>query len=171
MHFPAAESACGGCAGGAAGFGFGGGQSTGGAGSFGAGPAASGGFAAKFGGGSKAPVTTFFLKTLPFIVTPLPFIVTPLPFIVTPLPFVVTPLPFIVTPLPFIVTTLPFFSKAASTGWPMDDVSNVPAKLAAAADGSRRRDCHFADAPSPSLLERLLNGEGRVQQNDSLADG
>ena len=150
MHFPAAESACGGCAGGAAGFGFGGGQSTGGAGSFGAGPAASGGFAAKFGGGSKAPVTTFFLKTLPFIVTPLPFVVTP---------------------LPFIVTTLPFFSKAASTGWPMDDVSNVPAKLAAAADGSRRRDCHFADAPSPSLLERLLNGEGRVQQNDSLADG
>ena len=35
---------------------------------------------------------------------------------------------------------------------------------------SRRRDCHFADTPSPSLLKRLLKAEG-VQQNDSLADG
>ena len=35
---------------------------------------------------------------------------------------------------------------------------------------SRRRDCHFADTPSPSTLKRLLKGEG-VQQNDSLADG
>ena len=26
--------------------------------------------------------------------------------------------------------------------------------------GSRRRDCHFADIPSPSLLKRLLKGEG-----------
>ena len=34
---------------------------------------------------------------------------------------------------------------------------------------SCRRDCHFADSPSPSLLKRLLKGEG-VQQNDSLAD-
>ena len=25
---------------------------------------------------------------------------------------------------------------------------------------SRRRDCHFADIPSPSLLKRLLKGEG-----------
>ena len=35
---------------------------------------------------------------------------------------------------------------------------------------SRRRDCHFADIPSPSTLKHLLKGEG-VQQNDSLADG
>ena len=35
---------------------------------------------------------------------------------------------------------------------------------------SRRRDCHFADIPSPLLLKRLLKGEG-VQQDDSLADG
>ena len=35
---------------------------------------------------------------------------------------------------------------------------------------SRRRDCHFADIPSPSILKHLLQGEG-VQQNDSLADG
>ena len=34
---------------------------------------------------------------------------------------------------------------------------------------SRRRDCHFADTPSPSALEHLLKGEG-VQQNDSLTD-
>ena len=36
---------------------------------------------------------------------------------------------------------------------------------------SRRRGCHFADVPSPSLLKHLLQGEGGVQQNDSLADG
>ena len=35
---------------------------------------------------------------------------------------------------------------------------------------SRRRDCHFADIPSPLLLKHLLEGEG-VQQNDILADG
>ena len=35
---------------------------------------------------------------------------------------------------------------------------------------SRRRDCHFSDTPSPSLLNCLLKGEG-VQQNDRLADG
>ena len=35
---------------------------------------------------------------------------------------------------------------------------------------SRRRDCHSADALSPSLLRHLLKVEG-VQQNDSLADG
>ena len=35
---------------------------------------------------------------------------------------------------------------------------------------SRRRDCHFADAPSPSVLKRLRKVEG-VQQNDGLADG
>ena len=36
--------------------------------------------------------------------------------------------------------------------------------------GSYWRDCHSADALSPSLLKRLLKVEG-VQQNDSLADG
>ena len=35
---------------------------------------------------------------------------------------------------------------------------------------SRRRDSHFADALSPSLLKNLLKVEG-LQQNDSLADG
>ena len=35
---------------------------------------------------------------------------------------------------------------------------------------SHWRDCHFADAPSPSLLKHLLKVKG-VQQNDSLADG
>ena len=35
---------------------------------------------------------------------------------------------------------------------------------------SRQRDCHFAGAPSSTLLKRPLNGEG-VQQNDSLAGG
>ena len=35
---------------------------------------------------------------------------------------------------------------------------------------SRRRDCHFTDIPSPSILKHLLKLEG-VQQNDSLADG
>ena len=25
---------------------------------------------------------------------------------------------------------------------------------------SRRRDCHFTDTPSPSLLKRLVKGEG-----------
>ena len=35
---------------------------------------------------------------------------------------------------------------------------------------SRRRDCHFADAPSPSLLKSLLKVE-RAQQNDSLVNG
>ena len=34
---------------------------------------------------------------------------------------------------------------------------------------SRRRDCHSADTPSPSLLKHLLKVEG-VQQNDSLAE-
>ena len=33
----------------------------------------------------------------------------------------------------------------------------------------RRRGCHSADTPSPSLLKDLRTGEG-VQQNDSLAD-
>ena len=33
---------------------------------------------------------------------------------------------------------------------------------------SRRRDCHFADALSPSLLMHLLKG---VHQNDSLVNG
>ena len=33
---------------------------------------------------------------------------------------------------------------------------------------SRRRDCHFANTPSPSLLKRPLKGLG-VQQNDSLS--
>ena len=36
---------------------------------------------------------------------------------------------------------------------------------------SRWRDCHFADALSPSLLEHLTKVEGEVQQNDSLTDG
>ena len=36
---------------------------------------------------------------------------------------------------------------------------------------SHWRDCHFADALSPSLLKHLLKGEGGGQQNDSLADG
>ena len=35
---------------------------------------------------------------------------------------------------------------------------------------SRRRDCHFSDAPFPSILKHLLKLEG-LQQNDSLADG
>ena len=35
---------------------------------------------------------------------------------------------------------------------------------------SRRRDCHFADVPSTSLLKNLRKEEG-VQQNDILADG
>ena len=35
---------------------------------------------------------------------------------------------------------------------------------------SRRRDCHFSDKPSPSLLIRLLKGRG-VQQYDSLVRG
>ena len=37
-------------------------------------------------------------------------------------------------------------------------------------DASRRRDCHFTDIPSTSILKRLLKGEG-VQQDDSLANG
>ena len=40
-----------------------------------------------------------------------------------------------------------------------------------AGSASDRRDCHFADTPSPALLKRLLKVEGGVQQNDSLADG
>ena len=39
---------------------------------------------------------------------------------------------------------------------------------------SRRRDCYFADKPSPSILKHLLKGEwpphSGVQQTDSLAD-
>ena len=35
---------------------------------------------------------------------------------------------------------------------------------------SRRRDCHFTDIPSPSLLKPLIKEEGG-QQNGSLADG
>ena len=35
---------------------------------------------------------------------------------------------------------------------------------------SRRRDCHSADVPSPSMLKHLLKGEGGAA-NDSLADG
>ena len=35
---------------------------------------------------------------------------------------------------------------------------------------SRRRDCHFADIPSQSLLNAYQRKRG-VQQNDSLADG
>ena len=35
---------------------------------------------------------------------------------------------------------------------------------------SRRRDCHFADTPSPSLLKHLLKGEEDAA-NDRLADG
>ena len=35
---------------------------------------------------------------------------------------------------------------------------------------SRRRDCHSADAVSPSLLMNLLKVEG-VQQNNSLVNG
>ena len=40
-------------------------------------------------------------------------------------------------------------------------------------DPGRRRDCHFADIPFPSLLEHLLEGEGGAaeMQNGSLADG
>ena len=34
---------------------------------------------------------------------------------------------------------------------------------------SRRRDCHFADALSPSILKLLIQVQG-VQQNDRLAD-
>ena len=35
-----------------------------------------------------------------------------------------------------------------------------------------REFCHSADAPSPSLLERLPKGEGKVRQNDrTFADG
>ena len=42
--------------------------------------------------------------------------------------------------------------------------------LSAAHSGnhSRRRDCHFADVLSPSMLNHLLKGEGERQQNDSL---
>ena len=36
---------------------------------------------------------------------------------------------------------------------------------------SRRRDCHSADTPTPSVLNHLLKGSRGVQQNDSLADG
>ena len=32
---------------------------------------------------------------------------------------------------------------------------------------SRREGCHLADAPCPPVFERLLHGEGRVQQSDS----
>ena len=39
-----------------------------------------------------------------------------------------------------------------------------------AGEDSHWRDCHFADALSPSLLKHLLKVEG-VQQNDTLADG
>ena len=48
----------------------------------------------------------------------------------------------------------------------------VPLKEAQASSGdaSHRRDCHFADATSPSLLKRLQRQRG-TQQNDSLADG
>ena len=35
---------------------------------------------------------------------------------------------------------------------------------------SHWRDCHFADALSPSLLKHLLKVEG-VQQSGSVADG
>ena len=47
---------------------------------------------------------------------------------------------------------------------------NSSAMISDAGHSSRRRDCRFADALSPSLLKHLLEGEG-VQQNDSLADG
>ena len=33
-----------------------------------------------------------------------------------------------------------------------------------AGGNSRRRDCHFADISSPSLLKRLLKGEGRAAE-------
>ena len=36
--------------------------------------------------------------------------------------------------------------------------------------GSHRRDCHFADIPSPSVLNTYKMERG-LQQNDSLADG
>ena len=36
---------------------------------------------------------------------------------------------------------------------------------------SRRRDCHFADVPSPPLVGKTCSMERAVQQNDSLADG
>ena len=42
--------------------------------------------------------------------------------------------------------------------------------VAARYPGSRWRDCHFADALSPSLLKHPMKVEGG-QQNDSLADG
>ena len=44
-------------------------------------------------------------------------------------------------------------------------------ELLVALRDSRRRDCHFADAPPAALLKRLMKGEGGVQQNDSLTDG
>ena len=44
------------------------------------------------------------------------------------------------------------------------------ARAGSRGSGSRRRDCHFADTPSPSLLNRLLKGETGAA-NGALADG
>ena len=48
------------------------------------------------------------------------------------------------------------FSRSAS--------SRCDALFRAAASPGRRRDCHFADTPSPSILKGLLKGAGGVQQ-------
>ena len=35
-----------------------------------------------------------------------------------------------------------------------------PLPVSIIGSSSRRRDCHFTDTPSPSILKRLLKGQG-----------
>ena len=56
---------------------------------------------------------------------------------------------------------------AEALNWARGDGDRVPHQPGAT---SRRRDCHFTDIPSPSILKHLLKERG-VHQNDSLADG
>ena len=56
---------------------------------------------------------------------------------------------------------------------PRSSLSRQPASGSARtrATAANWRDCHVADALSPSILKRLLKVERGLQQSDSLADG
>ena len=74
---------------------------------------------------------------------------------------------------PVTVTAPARPARAASAGQrtrPSSPASPAQTPSGPSAQPSRRRDCHSADALSPSLLIHLLKVEG-VQQNDSLVNG
>ena len=54
------------------------------------------------------------------------------------------------------------WQAAKSAGKPIAKhiVQNWGSPSVTAGTTSRRRDCHFADAPSAAILKRLLKGEG-----------